>query len=87
MRYQSILSAKVEREQAKAEKEEKIKMEAGIESDNVNVRVKGAKDYVFGLFGVVRLFSFIILIFIGIVTIINPISRSIIMQLLQQIMA
>lgn len=87
MRYKSILGEKVKREQAEEEKEKKLKNDAGIESDNVTVRIKGAKDYIVGILRTIFFTIFIILIFIGIVTIINPTSRYMILQMLQQIMA
>lgn len=81
-RFKPILMEKISRlEQAEQEQRE-LKQEYGITADDVVVRKKNIKDYAISILKGIGYFIYIILVFLGIVTLINPISRDILLGLL-----
>lgn len=81
-RFKPILMEKISRlEQAEQEQQE-LKQEYGITADDVVVRKKNIKDYAISILKGIGYFIYIILVFLGIVTLINPISRDILLGLL-----
>lgn len=81
-RFKPILMEKISRlEQAEQEQRE-LKQEYGIAADDVVVRKKNIKDYAISILKGIGYFIYIILVFLGIVTLINPISRDILLGLL-----
>lgn len=81
-RFKPILMEKISRlEQAEQEQRE-LKQEYGIAADDVVVRKKNIKDYAISILKWIGYFIYIILVFLGIVTLINPISRDIFLGML-----
>lgn len=82
-RFKPILMEKISRlEQAEQEQRE-LKQEYGIAADDVVVRKKNIKDYAISILKGIGYFIYIILVFLGIVTLINPISRDIFLGMLE----
>ena len=73
-------------EQAK-KKQETLKKQNGIPEDGngMQVREKNAKDYLFGFLRGIIYVLFTVLVFIGLVTLINPGSRSMLFNMILQI--
>ena len=81
-RFKPILMEKISRlEQAEQEQRE-LKQEYGIAADDVVVSKKNIKDYAISILKGIGYFIYIILVFLGIVTLINPISRDIFLGML-----
>lgn len=78
MRYKSILEQKVKVEKEEQKKQEILKQAAGIESADLRVKKKGAKDYAISLCKAFLYLVFMTFVALGILTILNPVSRNII---------
>ena len=74
----------MEEENASEEKQEELKKESGIDDEEgeLHVREKGPFDYIKGFFNGIFYVAFVALIFVGLVTLINPISRGILLELI-----
>lgn len=84
-RFKMHLVAKLEQESTASQKQELLKRESGIADDDqkLSVREKNILDYAKDvLIGIVYIL-FISLVFIGLTTLINPMSREILLGMIQ----
>lgn len=81
MRYQPILMLRLEEEERALAEQNELKKRAGIvsESDEITVTEKTITDYVKQIGYVIASGIFIILVFIGMLMVLNPSSREILL--------
>lgn len=86
-RFKKRLVLLTEAEEQAKKKQETLKKQNGIPEDGneMQVREKNAKDYLLGFLRGAIYVLFTILVFIGLVTLINPGSRSILLDLFLRI--
>lgn len=81
-RFKPILMEKISRMEQAEQEQRKLKQEYGIAADDVVVRKKNVKDYAISAIKGIGYLAYVILVFLGIVTLVNPISRDILLSLL-----
>lgn len=86
MKYNPILMQKVTAEKKEESEQEKLKKETGIDDQDVVLKKKGIKDYTVLILRSLLYTAVVALIFIGLVTALNPASRQVIMDMLSQFM-
>lgn len=86
-RFKKRLIMLTEAEEQAEKKQETLKKQNGIpeNGNGVQVREKNAKDYLFGFLRGIIYVLFTILVFIGLVTFINPGSRSMLFDMVLQL--
>ncbi len=84
MRYQSILMSRIEDEERQLKEQALLSEEAGIiqSTDDIVVTKKTFSDYVHQAGNIIFSGGFLTLIFIGILDILNPASREILLSML-----
>lgn len=78
MKFNSILMQKVTEEKRKESKQGKWKEQAGIDSQEIIIKKKNVRDYIILAVHFIMCALIIMLIFIGLVTALNPTSRQVI---------
>lgn len=82
-RFKPHLIIKAEEEDAKKEKQEKLKKENQLtDAAKLMVREKGPMDYCKNILSACFYIFFVVLVFIGLVTLISPESRGILLSML-----
>lgn len=86
-RFKKRLVLLTEAEEQAKKKQETLKKQNGIPEygNGMQVREKNAKDYLFGFLRGIIYVLFTVLVFIGLVTLINPGSRSMLFNMILQI--
>lgn len=79
-KFNPILLQKVREEQKEEERQEKLKAEAGITDPDIVVKEKGIKEYSLSILKGILYTAFICLIFLGILTVLNPTSQNILID-------
>lgn len=85
MKYNPILMQKVIEEKKEKDEQERLKKETGINDQDVVLRRKGVKDYAVLVLRSLLYAAVIALIFIGLVTALNPASKQVIIDMLNQL--
>lgn len=85
MKYNPILMQKVTEEKKEENEQERLKKETGINDQDVVLRKKGVKDYAVLVLRFLLYVAVIALIFVGLVTALNPASRQVIIDMLNQL--
>lgn len=87
-RFKTHLAAKLEQENTASQKQELLKRESGIADDDqkLHVREKNILDYAKDVLIGILYILFIILVFIGLTTLINPMSREILLGMIQNLL-
>lgn len=81
MKFNPILMQKITEEKDWENKQEKLKEETGINDQNVVLKSSSMKDYIVTFLRCILYITFIVLIFIGLITALNPASRLVITEL------
>ena len=79
-RFRRILMDKVEKERREEIRQEKLKAESGIKEGNFLLTEKGSLDYGKAVFRIAVHITLMILAFVGIMMVLNPESRGILME-------
>lgn len=79
-KFNTILVKKIAADRKQESKQEKIKEEVGISDQDVFLKKRSAKDYAIAFLHCILYMVFIALIFIGLITALNPASRQIIVD-------
>ncbi len=79
-RFRRILMDKVEKERREEIRQEKLKAESGIKEGDFLVTEKGSSDYGKAVFRIAVHITLMILAFVGIMMVLNPESRGILME-------
>lgn len=80
MRYNPILMQKIMDEKNMEAEQARLKEEAGIDSQEVVIKKKGMRDYSILALHFLMYAAVIVLIFVGLITALNPASRQIITE-------
>lgn len=80
-RYKKILVEKIVEERKAEEEQRNLRTFVGIDDETVIVKKKSITDYIISFIKSIGYFIFIIFVFFGIVLIVNPISRDILLNL------
>ena len=82
-RYKPILMEKIHRAEAEEKKQRELKEELGIiPDDTIIIKKKGISDYLLSVLKGFGYLIYVILVFLGIVTVINPVSRDLLLKML-----
>lgn len=81
-RFNPVLMEKIASEEQAEREQRELKEAYGIVAEDVSVRKKGLKDYAFSAIRGLGYLLYVVLVFLGIVTWINPVSRGMILELL-----
>lgn len=85
MRYNPILMQKVTEEKKEENEQKRLKEETGINDQDVVLKKRGVKDYAVLALRSLLYAVAIALIFAGVVTALNPASRQVIIDMLNQL--
>lgn len=81
-KYKKVLVRKIDEEKKKDRKQERLRKESGIRNEGYFLRERTWKSYALGLLCHVGYILYAALAFIGIVMVLNPESRFLIMKIL-----
>lgn len=85
MKFNPILMQKVTEEKKRESEQEKLKEEAGIDTQDVVIKKKGVREYAVLMLRSAVYAAVIALIFFGLITVLNHASRQVIIDMLSQI--
>lgn len=80
MRYKPILQNKIEIEERKEEQQKALQERVGISDKTVKLKERGAKGYLWLIVKGIGYFIFVAMIFLGIVTILYPETRNLLLE-------
>lgn len=81
MKFNPILMQKITEEKDQENEQEKLKKETGIDDQDIVLKTRSMKDYAVTFLRCILYIACIVLIFIGLITALNPPSRQVITEL------
>lgn len=83
-KFNPILMQKVAENQKQESEQEKLKEETGIDDQDIVLKKRGVLDYTIAFLHCILYVIFVSLIFIGLITVLNPASRQVIADWISQ---
>jgi len=83
-RFNVRLEEKVRAEEDVEKKQVQLKEEAGIEDEDIVVKEKGVKDYSKAILRTMIYIAIVFFFFVGVITLLNPVSRNLMLTFLSQ---